>query len=137
MADNKAPTPVPKRILFFDSECNLCNRSVQYIYKLSEADSSLFFSSLDSSTAKGKLPKEQLKLKEEVVLLWDDSLYNGSAAINFLLQYYAEKSLIARLLLIIPEFLQRSVYKWIARNRKHLKLRTCSFDPELAKRIIS
>ena len=126
----------PNRILFYDAECSLCSKSITYIHKISKHDKELYFSGFESSAAKSLLTKNLLESQEEVVLFWEDQLFSGPIAIEFLLKKYARNSVLALLFRLSPRFLQNIVYKLVARNRDKLKIQKCVFDKDLSQRII-
>lgn len=111
-----------KPIVFFDGVCNLCNWSVDWIWKRN-LSKNIFFSSLQSDFAreflKGKL-KDDCQM--ETVLFFDKGkLYSHSAAIFRIMQYLkGVYPTIGAILSCIPQSISDFVYKRIAGSRYHI-----------------
>lgn len=107
-------------ILLFDSDCILCNKSVQYILK-HDSKKIFQFASLQSTFGQDFLLKNSLPLDvySTVIYLKDEKVYmKSSAAIRaFSTLNFLYKSLL--LLLIIPFPIRDFCYDLIAKNRKH------------------
>ena len=112
-----------KSILFYDGDCALCNKSVQFVINHEKENSNpILFCSLQSDYAKQILSKYQYNFNQlsSLVLLVDDTIfYKSNAALNlsnFLKIPY--KWLIV--LKIIPNFIRDGVYDVIAKNRNRI-----------------
>lgn len=127
-----------KNIVFYDGECGLCNRSVQFILKHERSDE-LHFSSLQSSFTKDFFAKHNLKTPEPETLIFfngDKILVRSEAALEvskFLKTPYNW----ANILRWIPRSFRDFIYKLIARNRHRVPLKKCSIvNPEQRKRFL-
>jgi len=126
-----------KPVVFFDGNCGLCSRSINFIIKHDRYQHFLFCP-LQSKTAEEFLGADLLNA-ESVVLLEEGELYTESeAAFNILkhLRTFWSFLLIFR---VLPESITNGVYRWIARNRKKWfpDPETCQLpSPEVSKRII-
>jgi predicted DCC family thiol-disulfide oxidoreductase YuxK len=121
-----------KAILFYDGDCALCNKSVQFVIDHEkETTQPILFCSLQSNYAKQVLTKYNYNFNQlsTLVLLIDDKvLYKSTAALelsSFLKVPY--KWLI--ILKIIPRFVREGVYNFIAKNRKRLLKKSFCYIP--------
>src|ERR1700677_3427808 len=112
-----------KTILFYDGDCALCNKSVQFVIDHEKKTTyPISFCSLQSNYAKQILTKYNYNFNQlnTLVLLIDDKvLYKSTAALglsSFLKAPY--KWLIV--LKIIPRFVRDGFYNFIAKNRTWL-----------------
>jgi|ERR1700757_15709 len=112
-----------KTILFYDGDCALCNKSVQFVIDHEkETQHPILFCSLQSAFAKQALEKHNYnfnQLSTLVLLVNDNVIYKSTAALElstFLKAPY--KWLIV--LKIFPRFIRDGVYNFIAKNRKRL-----------------
>jgi predicted DCC family thiol-disulfide oxidoreductase YuxK len=103
-----------KAIVFFDGDCALCNRSVQWILRR-DRQGVFYFATLHSTTA------ESLQISQEsdsVVLFLDHTVYTQSAAVVRILWLVGGWwRVLAVILFIIPAPLRDGMYRLIARNR--------------------
>jgi predicted DCC family thiol-disulfide oxidoreductase YuxK len=121
-------------ILFYDGDCALCNKSVQFVIEHEKKiENPILFCSLQSTYAKQVLGKHNYNFNQlsTLVLLVDDkALYKSTAALGlstFLKAPY--KWLIA--LKIVPRFIRDGVYNFVAKNRKRLIKKTFCYVPSL------
>jgi len=112
-----------KAILFYDGDCALCNRSVQFVIDHEKKTSQpVLFCSLQSAYAKQALEKYGYDFNEvsTLVLLIDDAVfYRSDAALNlsrFLKAPYNWMIVFK----IVPQFIRNGVYTYIAKNRKRI-----------------
>ncbi|MBM3185094.1 MAG: DUF393 domain-containing protein [Bacteroidetes bacterium] len=108
-----------KNIIFYDGECGLCNRSVQFILKY-ERNQKLQFAALKSSFSKTALSDFNLKfnLEDSILFFQNGKLFSKSKAVLRIipfLKWYFYPLLICWL---IPNFIRDLFYDLIARNRK-------------------
>ncbi len=127
-----------KSIVFFDGDCGLCSRAVQFILK-HEKNDNLLFSPLESTFAKKHLAHHQNELSQlDSILFWHNGkIYSESdAALRLILflKWYWQPLLIAWL---VPPILRNTVYRWIAKRRKKFKMKKCIFQPEVKNRFIN
>ena len=106
-------------IIFYDGDCGLCTRSVQFILKF-ERNQKLQFTSLQSAFSKKVVSDFNLKndFEESILFYRDGKLFSKSKAVLRIipfLRWYFYPTLIFWL---IPNFIRDFVYDLIARNRK-------------------
>lgn len=128
-----------KNILFFDSDCLLCNKSVIFLFDHLKQDSDLYFAALNGETAKGVLSREFIEIKNTVVYFTDGNTYIRTKAIKAALEntqglgkffYFA--------LLPIPVVIADVFYRLVAWSRNKILPKTyCEFRPELQKRLLT
>jgi len=102
-------------VLFFDGNCNLCNRSVQFFLK-SDSQQKLFFSPLTGELA-GKFLSANARLSDTVVLLHKNKEHLRSSAIIRSLILLGFPWNISAVLLLIPGFIRDLFYRLVAKNR--------------------
>ena len=115
----------PDNIVFYDSDCGLCQRSVQMLLKLDKSKK-LRFAPLNGDTAN--------LVKKDFPEPWPDSLgYYTAGKLYFKSQAVAKAlSSIGGPLIVpayaiyfTPAFLANGVYDFVARNRKRWFSPTC------------
>ena|GEM_PF-141494 len=106
-------------ILFFDGECVLCNRTVQWLLR-HERHGELQFAALNSQTAQARLGGTRFEAHADSILLLDPSgqLYAASDAAFRTLPHLKAGWQVLNVLMVFPRFLRKPVYHLIARNRK-------------------
>ncbi len=110
-------------VVFFDGNCGLCNRSVQFILK-HERNQNLQFTSLQSSFAK-KVMKEfgmESNYEESILLYQDGKLFSKSTAVLRIIPFLKWYCYPLLIIWIIPNFILDKVYDLIARNRKRFAM---------------
>lgn len=129
-----------KDILFYDGDCALCNRCVQYVVK-HEKTEELLFSSLQSNFAKNELAKYKYDFTQTntMVLIKDNKAYFKSTAALTLTKFLKAPYSWLYAFIIFPKFFRDWVYDIVARNRKKwFKKEFCYvLNAELRKRFIS
>jgi len=112
-----------KTILFFDGDCSLCNKTVQFILKHERnTTESIFFCSLQSAYAKQALEKYHYdfnQLNTLVLLINENVFYKSNAALN-IAKYLKSPYRWLAVFRIIPLFIRNAIYNYIAKNRKTL-----------------
>ena len=106
-------------VIFYDGNCGLCNRSVQFILK-HERNQNLLFTSLQSSFSKKVFSDFNLKndFEESILYYRDGKLFSKSKAVLRIvpfLKWYCYPLLI---IWLVPNFIRDMFYDLIARNRK-------------------
>ncbi len=103
-------------IIFFDSECMLCNASVQWILNHEHHHDALF-APLHGTTFTA-LPIQQQELPDSILVWKDNRLYMKTQAIIHVLQSMGGKwKILSGLMRFIPLFIANPLYDVIARKR--------------------
>ena len=107
-------------ILLFDSDCILCNKSVQYIIK-HDSKKIFQFASLQSKFGQEFLQANNLPIDvySTVIFLQENKIYTKSSAAIRAFAYLNFSSKILFTFLLIPSPIRDFVYDLIAKNRKH------------------
>lgn len=106
-------------IVMFDGECNLCNKSVQFILKRDQNDYFLF-SSLQNDTAKKLLEQyDSHHHIESLIFIEKGKIYEKSSAALRICRHLNGIWKIGYLGLIIPKPFRDYLYSIIAKNRYH------------------
>lgn len=106
-------------ILYFDGECNLCNRFVQFILR-HDKKKQFLFASLQSQAAK-EIPNELVGkahgIPDSVVLYFAGQYYIRSAAALHTARILGGVWKVLYAAMILPRFLRDGAYDFVARNR--------------------
>lgn len=103
-------------IIFFDSECMLCNASVRWILK-HEKKHDMFFAPLHGNTF-SILPIIREDLPDSILIWKENALHmKTSAIIHILLGMGGIGIVLSGLIRFIPLFFSNSIYDFIARKR--------------------
>jgi len=125
-------------IIFFDGDCALCNRIVQFILN-HEKNQQLYFSPLNSEFAL-KFFEENLAgdINPNTFYFYNGSiLLNRSIAAIALIPYLKWYIQPFRIFRIIPICLRDRIYNWIAKRRRKWAISTCVFpEAENNKRFL-
>ena len=107
-------------ILLFDSDCILCNKSVQYIIK-HDSKKIFQFASLQSKFGQEFLQANNLPIDvySTVIFLQENKIYTKSSAAIRAFAYLNFSFKILFTFLLIPSPIRDFVYDLIAKNRKH------------------
>ena len=128
---------VEKSILFYDGDCALCNKSVQFVINHEkESTNPILFCSLQSAYAKQILSKYHYNFNQlsTLVLLADDIVYYKSTAALNLSKFLKVPYKWLIIFKIIPKFIRDGVYNFIAKNRKRfIKTPFCYMPSPLLK----
>ena len=122
-----------RAIVFYDSACLLCSKSVQFVLK-HDKHKHFSFSALNSTFAK------PYKLSAETVgvLTPNQELLSHHKAVKYIIKQLPKVKWIAFLFNITPGFLQRFIYGVIAKNRKHwFGTTNCLLSNQYAERFIN
>lgn len=115
-----------KPIVFYDGECNFCNRWVQWI--IDRDTGRVFrFASLQSDFANDLfLYFGQKKTLSSIVIFKDGSEFLAkSEAVSYVFSQLNPGSVIYKMLKVFPRYLSDIGYNCIATVRKKIKMRTC------------
>lgn len=129
-----------KSIIFFDSDCLLCNSSVQFIIRYDQHERFLF-SPLQSEAGINLLQQYGFKpdLNGSFILLHNNKLYTQSSAALTIAKHLSGWVRYTYLFIIVPKFVRDFAYQVIAKNRYKWfgKKEECLLpSPELKKRFI-
>jgi predicted DCC family thiol-disulfide oxidoreductase YuxK len=105
-------------IIFFDSVCNLCNTTVQFIIK-HDKNNHFYFAPLQGKTAReliGKYKKDSL-LPDSIALVTKGRTYWKSTAVLKIASKLSFPRNLATVFLIVPAFIRNWIYDFIAKNR--------------------
>lgn len=105
-------------ILFFDSECVLCNSSVAFILK-HEKNNSIKFCALNSDFANQTLQHYFINnsIPSSLIYLLNNKIHTKSTAVLYLCKNLKGLFPLLFCLIIIPAFLRNLIYNLIAKNR--------------------
>ena len=127
------------QILFFDGECILCNKSIQYIIK-HDKDKLFKFAHLQSPFGQSYLKK--LKLDQSplstIIYISNSNTYTKSTAVIRAFSKLGGWRKTIMVFLLVPEVIRNLIYDLIAKNRKlFFKNETCTIlNVDIKERII-
>lgn len=105
-------------IIFFDGECNLCNKAVQFVIKRDKKQN-FRFASLQSNLGKKILQQYNLvhKSVDSIMVLKGGTIFTESTAILKIVRQLdgAWKTLYC--FSIVPRSIRNAIYRYIAKNR--------------------
>ena len=109
----------PPAVLFFDDECLVCNRFIQFVLNQDRERGLFRFAALQSELGQSLLKKKNLREypAETRMLLEGQEVHSQSTAFLQVLQQLGGFWKIISWLKIIPVDLRDLVYRWFARNR--------------------
>lgn len=117
----------PNKIVFYDGDCGLCNRSVQFILR-HEKNHDIHFSTLQSDFTRQFLKEHNLPMPDLSTFLYmeKDTLYTKSTG-----AFKAAKNLkfplsALRIFSLLPEWLTDQVYNLVAKYRKRIGGNFCA-----------
>lgn len=124
-----------RHILFFDGDCAVCNRCVQFVLR-HEKEPELFFSSLQSDFARKTLVRFNYDFTQmnTLVLVSDGLAYFKSDAALNLARFLRMPARWAIALRIFPRFVRDPVYDLVARNRKKWFKKPYCYVPDMHTR---
>lgn len=112
-----------ERILFYDGECGICNRSVQFLQR-HDPDKRLRYEPLQGTVAEAVLPQELTRNLDTAVYCTPDGrlLLRSDAVLHALIDTGTGWRFIASMTLKLPRSLRDPVYNRIAANRDRCEL---------------
>jgi predicted DCC family thiol-disulfide oxidoreductase YuxK len=107
-----------RSVVLFDSVCNLCNRSVQFIIR-KDKKKQFLFASLQGKTGQEVLKKFNLPADNfnSFILVEGGHVYTRSTAVLRMLRKLGGSWKLFYGFIIVPKFIRNAVYNWIAKNR--------------------
>jgi predicted DCC family thiol-disulfide oxidoreductase YuxK len=107
-----------KRIIFFDGECNLCNRSVQVVLK-NDPHKKFRFASLQSAYAVSYLKSYGTApfKSETFIVVENGQIFERSTAALRVAKQLKGLWPLLYVFIIVPRFIRDSIYNIIAKNR--------------------
>ncbi len=107
-----------KSIILFDSVCNLCNNTVQFVIKRDNKQQFLFASLQSDAAAKLLLQFSNKKIGlQSIVLIEDNKVYDKSTAALRIARKLNPLWNILYIFIIVPKNLRDLVYDYIAKHR--------------------
>ena len=118
-----------KYIVFYDSECILCNRTVRILINC-DKERKLAFAPIGGSTFMSIAPNITMENKNTLIFFNDGKMQIRSTAVLAIFKILPYPLRLLGILTVVPVFLRDAVYKFIARNRYRWfgKLQQCSWD---------
>jgi predicted DCC family thiol-disulfide oxidoreductase YuxK len=117
MPDSSFPEP-PGVILFFDGVCHLCHGSVNFLLER-HVDKKVQFAPLQSDIARTLLETHGYHPEElnSILLLDEHQVYEADEAVLQVCKYLPKPWKFGSWLKIVPRWIRRPVYFWIAKRR--------------------
>jgi predicted DCC family thiol-disulfide oxidoreductase YuxK len=106
---------IPQRLVLFDGECILCNRSVAWLLKIDKKEV-LTFATLQYAK-ENHLVKDLEAQPDSIIYLQNARLLNRTSALIAIMKDIGGICRMAALLQIIPSFFRNYVYYLIAKHR--------------------
>lgn len=119
-----------QNIVFFDAQCNLCNRFVQFILKKDKKNHFLY-APLQGETAKTYLEQTDIQHLKSIVVLKKGNILRKSQAVKSIMQEIHPQWNI--LFSIMPSAFFDFIYNFIAKNRYFLFGKKKSLDSHLSR----
>ena len=105
-----------KNIVFYDSDCLLCSRTILFLLK-KDKKKKLLFAPLGGLTFLSYPTINSDEFKNTLVFLKKDVFLTESTGVLSILQILPIPWKFLSIFLVIPPFIRNSVYKIVARNR--------------------
>lgn len=140
MSDESRPVEGAGAVVLFDGVCNLCNRTVRFLYRR-EGAVPLHFASLQSEVGRALLREHGLPedALDSMVLVDADGAHRNSTAVLRTMRLLRRPWSALGVLLVVPRVLRDPLYALVARTRYRLWGRTdaCPLpEPGLAERFL-
>jgi predicted DCC family thiol-disulfide oxidoreductase YuxK len=125
-------------IVFYDGDCGLCNRVIQFILK-NERGEKLHFCSLQSEFGTEFLKRKGYNAQRlNTLYLYNNSkVFKKSSAVLQIIPYLKKQWHICLIFWIIPWFLRDVMYFFISRLRKYFFKNQCMLSKGNSTRFIS
>lgn len=109
---------VPEALVLFDGDCVLCNRAVHFVRPRQRGDT-LDYASLQSERGQAILWECGLSTShlDTFVLYEGGRCHTYSDAVLHLARYMRFPWPLLSTMLLVPNFVRRLLYNWVARNR--------------------
>ena len=127
-----------KSIIFFDSECIMCNKYVTFVIE-HEKHQKFYFAPVNGLTFKELQIDSQYPNIDSIILYSNGTFIKSTAVLNILMTLSSPFSILARLGLLIPRFFRDLVYDTVAKYRYKVfgTIEACSLiPPESRERIL-
>ena len=121
-----------EKIIFFDGECGLCNKSVLWIMN-KDSSHQFTYASLGGKTASKLLLNKKLKnqLPDSIIYLREGRIFVKSAAILTILKDLGFPfSILGNIGQICPVMIRDFVYDQVAKYRKKILPNACPFPTD-------
>jgi len=117
-----------KIIVLFDSDCLICNKSVQFIIKHDSGDTFVFGSQKNFNYAPYKNKFAGIETVNSVITIYNSDIYIYSSAALIILKHLKKFRIIYTFAKLLPKKWLDAIYKLIARNRYlfNKKHKTCN-----------
>jgi predicted DCC family thiol-disulfide oxidoreductase YuxK len=106
-------------ILYFDGECNLCNRAVQFVIR-HDKQKRFRFASLQSAAGEVMKSSFQGRIPDSIVLEYDGVYRVKSSAVLHMLRLLGGGWQLLYAFMIVPRLLRDYLYDFISRHRYQL-----------------
>ena len=105
-------------IVFYDGDCGLCNRSVQFVLN-HEKSSKVYFSAIQSDFAQQFFVEKQFAEPDLTTFYFykEGILYSKSTAALKLTRFLKFPYSMLQLFLVVPTFMRDFVYSFVAKRR--------------------
>lgn len=127
-----------KKILVFDNDCLLCNSAVKFIFANAKK-SEFYFTHFNSNYFQNVLYKKyNFKNVDSIILINNGNVLYKSEAVFTIAQTLRFPLKFFSYFRYFPKFITDAVYDFIAKNRYSIfgKTNSCTFNPELSKRLL-
>jgi len=108
------------KIILYDGECNLCNKTVQFILK-NDAKEIFYFTSLQGTFGQNFLKERNLNAYNfDTFILFDQKVAyytKSTAGLQVIKEFNWKWKILYYFGIIIPSFIRNYMYKIIAKNR--------------------
>lgn len=123
-------------VLFYDGDCGLCSRTVQFILKHEKKDSDLRFASLTDSRSSDFFKEKnwpQIELNT-IYVFHNNRLEEKSKAAFVVSSFLKSPYSWLQIFKVIPAFIANFVYDFIAKRRHKFGKNSCIFDSSFKNR---